>query len=411
VAAHDFRMLDAALVAALAAAGLQLVPLPSAARLLLSPALAATDRALYLGAPEARAAAPLTVDPAASIGAFVLAAALALTFWSARAIFARGSIRRTVFTLAICGLAASALALAQHATAPRLLYWTWRPVNRNAFPYTPFVNRNDLAGWLVMGLPLATGYMLARMERRGRDGLLNLERALDPTGVWLTVAICGMAAGLAASLSRSGLIAGAAAAVALVWLSRDRMERRGRARLVASIGLLALCGIAYVNMGSLMTRVGETVAVGVGGRREIWRATLAVIHDFWRTGVGVGAYERAMSVYQPPHVFAFNHAHDEYLQMVCEGGVLVGLPVLAALAGGAACVVQQLRADRSPMYWIRAGAASALVAVGVQSLWETSLRMPANAVLFAICAAIAMHRPVDIRSASVSSERRRSAGG
>ena len=43
------------------------------------------------------------------------------------------------------------------------------------------------------------------------------------------------------------------------------------------------------------------------------------------------------------------------------------------------------------MFWMRAGAASGLAAVCVQSVWEVGLRMPANAVLFAIVAAVATH--------------------
>jgi hypothetical protein len=40
---------------------------------------------------------------------------------------------------------------------------------------------------------------------------------------------------------------------------------------------------------------------------------------------------------------------------------------------------------------VRAGAVGGLIAVAVQSLWETGLRVPANALLFAVLAAIAMH--------------------
>jgi hypothetical protein len=42
---------------------------------------------------------------------------------------------------------------------------------------------------------------------------------------------------------------------------------------------------------------------------------------------------------------------------------------------------------------MRAGAASGLIAIAVQNLWETGLRMPANAVLCALSLAIAIHRP------------------
>jgi hypothetical protein len=52
---------------------------------------------------------------------------------------------------------------------------------------------------------------------------------------------------------------------------------------------------------------------------------------------------------------------------------------------------KRLSADTSGAYWIRAGAATGLVAVALQSLWETGLVMPANAALAAVLAAIALH--------------------
>jgi hypothetical protein len=116
-----------------------------------------------------------------------------------------------------------------------------------------------------------------------------------------------------------------------------------------------------------------------------------MIRDFWLTGVGVGGYQRAMSVYQPPHSFSFNHAHSEYLQIVSEGGAALAIPVAAALLAGAREIARQLRGDPTPVYWMRAGAASSLVAIGVQSIWETGIIMPANGVLFALCAAVAIH--------------------
>ena len=139
-----------------------------------------------------------------------------------------------------------------------------------------------------------------------------------------------------------------------------------------------------------MARIDETIASGVGGRREIWAATRLMIRDFPLTGVGVGAYGGVIPVYQPPHLFAFNHAHSEYLQVVAEGGLVLGGIVAAVVIVAVAGIARQLRADATPMWWIRAGAASALVAVAVQSIWETGTRMPANAVLLAACAAMAM---------------------
>ena len=116
--------------------------------------------------------------------------------------------------------------------------------------------------------------------------------------------------------------------------------------------------------------------------------------DFIAVGIGVGAFARGMLVYQQSsRALFFNHAHNEYLQVLVEGGLLVAVPVGGALAAGAWTAWRFLRRDASAMFWIRAGAISGLASVAVQSIWDTGLRMPANAVLFALVSAIALHDP------------------
>ena len=44
-------------------------------------------------------------------------------------------------------------------------------------------------------------------------------------------------------------------------------------------------------------------------------------------------------------------------------------------------------------YWVRFGAATSLVAIGLQSLVEFSLQLPGNGVLFVVLLALAVHRP------------------
>jgi O-antigen ligase len=363
----------------------------------ISPAVVSIDRAIRLDAPadpELGPPAPLAVDREGAVEWLIVASTIALYFWCARRVFEREPVRDGIRSMAMVGGVVAGITLLQHLTSPHSLYWVLRPVSRNAeYPFGPFVNRNDMAAWMVMGVPLATGYMLARLDLRRREGRLNVESVFDETGVWLSAAVCLMAATLVTTLSRSGLTAGVAGGAAIVLLSRGRVERRGRAWLLAGLSLVALVGAAYANLGALMIRVGETIGSGVGGRREIWAATLTMIRDFPIAGVGVGSYQRAMSVYQPAHDFSFNHAHNEYLQIVAEGGLLLSIPVAALLLAGCSAIAGALRRDRAPTFWIRAGATSALVAIAVQNLWETGLRMPANAVLCALSFAIAIHRP------------------
>ena len=387
------RTLDFALIACLLVVAFQLLPLPPGMRLALSPHVGAVDRALWVGAPGDPLngpGQPLSIDVTATRGAFALAAAFVCLFWSAREMVARGGVRTVARGIAWTGLALATVALAQHATAPTLLYWSF-PTVFNA-PFGPYRNRNDFASWLIMGIPLTAGYIAARIQsRRGNPGR-PLAEIVDGSAVWLVGSVCLMSAALLTSLSRSGLIGAGAALLSFLWLSRARVSRSGRLRLLAAGVLVLAIAMTYVEAGALTGRLEETLAIGIGGRQTIWRETWGMTRDFWFTGVGAGAYERGMLVYQQTRSgFTFNHAHDEYLQLAAEGGWLLSLPAALALIAGAWQIGRQLRADRTSIFWIRAGAASGVVAIAVQSVWDTGLRMPANAVLFALLAAVALH--------------------
>ena len=136
-----------------------------------------------------------------------------------------------------------------------------------------------------------------------------------------------------------------------------------------------------------------------GGRLGVWRQTWPMVRDFWPDGVGIGAFAQAMVRYhQGSYLFYVNHAHNEYLQLLAEGGALAMAGAAAAMLAAARLIARRLASDRTPLFWVRAGAAAGLAAVAVQCLWETPLSLPANAVLLALLAAVATH-DADERSA------------
>jgi O-antigen ligase len=176
-------------------------------------------------------------------------------------------------------------------------------------------------------------------------------------------------------------------------LSRKRLKGgAGLAWMVGGLAAMVVVGSAYANLGGLAMRMRETTEQGEWGRPVIWHDTWRMVSDFPLTGVGAGAFQRAMLVYQEgSRLFFFNHAHNEYLQLLAEGGLLIALPAAIALVAAIVLMLKSLGADRSPIFWVRAGATCGVLAVAVQSVWDTGLRTPANGVLFAVIAAIALH--------------------
>jgi O-antigen ligase len=395
-------LLDQLLLIILGVAALQAVPLPRALLDVLSPQAVSLAGVLYLAGSDGPQ--PITADLPATLAATLFYGAVILIFFTARQVFDSGGIRRTARAIAIIGLAVAALALAQDATGGGQMYWRWRPLQEGAPPFGPFVNRNYFATWAVMAVPVSIGYLTAHASAHpGPPPHANWRRKavawIDGRAALLLAAAALLILAVAATLSRSGMLGLVVALVCGGELARRHegslLTRAARpAMAVVAAGALALfLVLGLVGPATLAARVGGS-DVAVADRVTIWRDTVPVLRDFWLTGTGLGTYPTVMAVYQQssPGVL-FNHAHNHYLHVAAEGGIMLLVPVLMAVGAFAREAWARLYRDRSGMFWIRAGAASALPGIAAQSVWETGLMLPANAALAAVLAAIVVHVP------------------
>lgn len=404
------RAIDLALIAALAVIALQMVPLPPTMLHIISPATANLQDAYALEPFEAWR--PVSIHPAATRSAFALALAAAFVFWASREAFSHGGTRAAIRLLAGVGFVCALASLAQRATAPKTVFWMWSVPDPRAAPFGPFVDRNQLATWLVLTMTVVAGYLAMRVSAHMADRMRHGSRAalvalFDGSALAIAGCLAAMLITLAATLSRSGLIAIVASAIIGTSLSRQ-----GRTHGVwIGVGTAAaVFGVAaWLNVQGLAERVMATFAApdpNAVSRLVIWRDTMRIIRDFPVFGTGAGTFADAMFVYQQTaRQVLFNHAHDEYLQILTEGGLmLMAIVLLGAISLTRAARVR-LAADDGPHRFIRIAACAALAAVAVQSVWETGLRAPANLLLAAIVAALAV-RPMD-RAPSAPPERPR----
>ena len=208
-------------------------------------------------------------------------------------------------------------------------------------------------------------------------------------------AIVIMALAIVLSLSRSGIGSLAVGALVFgVWVIRRRAG--GAMRFVVASYLLLAVVIA-AGWGGLDLIVQEFAGTTLAeeSRLEHWRDAARIVGDFSLTGTGLNTYGVAMLGYQTyglDHVWV--EAHNDYLQLAAEGGLLMGGPILVALVCFAHEVRRRFRecgAD-PPTYWLKAGAVTGLVAVAIQSTVDFTLQKPGAAALFCVLAAIALHR-------------------
>jgi O-antigen ligase len=133
------------------------------------------------------------------------------------------------------------------------------------------------------------------------------------------------------------------------------------------------------------------------GRLQVWSDAWHIFRDFPMTGTGMGTFADVMIVYQSgSRAATYTQAHNDYLQVLAEGGVVVAAAALALLVAIATGAAYRLRRDADPVTnWIRYGAVAGLLGIGVQSMVEFSLQMPGVAALFVVVTAVALHRPPD----------------
>jgi len=290
-----------------------------------------------------------------------------------------------------------------------LIYGFWRP-RFQAQPFGPFVNPNHFAGWMLMALPLALAVWLDTllktldsMPRSGARGLADSKYL----GALLTVgATCFlMALALLMTRARSGLAAFAIGALVAGGLVLRRQGTAAARFAVVGATLVLLFGtLSWAGLDTVTSKFTDAQSQrSLSSRLSAWNDTLEIIRAFPIAGSGLDTFGRAMMVYQSDdRDLHFQEAHNDYLQLAAEGGLLVGLPIVFTLGVFVREIRRRFREapKGGTTYSLRVGAVVGLISIALQSLVEFSLQMPGNAALFVVLAAIALHQSPNLPTRS-----------
>jgi O-antigen ligase len=311
--------------------------------------------------------------------------------------------------LVLYGLAVAIFALVQHFTWSGRFYWIRPTLATN--PFGPFANHNHFAGYMELLIALPIAMVLTRAVGREMRLLYGF-----------AAAIMGLA--MVVSLSRGGLISLAAMLMFLVlvsirvpriWrLERGRREFReadrkgpvavGRFRAVASqvivvaaIVLVIGAGVLWIGADPVIQRVTqsqptagspqETFSTSRGG---IWRDSISMIRANPLLGVGLGAYATAFSLYtKRDGSVRVPQAHNDYLQVVADCGIVGGLIALWFVVVVFRVVGRGLKSRDRLLSGLALGSGAGIVGILVHSLFDFNLQIPSNVLLFLVLAAVA----------------------
>lgn len=271
--------------------------------------------------------------------------------------------------------------------------------NRLGFYYFSF---QRLSGYLELLFPLPLALLLTGAVGQGR-------------WVWYGLAAVIVGIGMGLSGSTGAILVPIVQLMSLLFLTvKGRSEKReGGAwrfdRMWTSVGALVIMGTITSGVAWLSTHsVPEMVAQDVGaqiqeisqlgtdastsdyyGRAAIWKGTLRMIADHPLLGVGFGVHPIVYPRYDPSSGFKFvNAAHNDYLQLVSETGLVGGSAMMLFLFFLFRFSQRSLRSETPLSRGVALGATVGCLGILVHSLIDFHLQSAGTALLFLILTAL-----------------------
>ncbi len=242
-----------------------------------------------------------------------------------------------------------------------------------------YVNRNHFCAFLGLILPLAVSFGLGADKRP----LAWLSRGAVPV----------LIGGILLTKSRGGFLAALSSALAV--LVFFRFPQKNNKKLL----LIFCCLLAVIAVAVLYSRYQPPVvystsldALSIQTRFAIWESTLKMFLARPLTGWGWGTFKYVYPLFKSPGVwYAVPHAHNEFIQLLGEGGLAGFFVVLGCLVGVLRRLIKNYGSAPKTLGGLFAlGAAGSLVYMTVHGVFDFILRLPANVFLITVIAGLGL---------------------
>ena len=220
------------------------------------------------------------------------------------------------------------------------IYWTIEL--DGGYPFGPYVNRNNAAGYLLICLACAIGLaviVIGKKEDRGPRPIISKEipfwrqlvfhfqlflSDLTPAKIAAIFAVFTIGVAVLATLSRGGVLALLVGSFVTLMLYGMARKPSFTGFLLLPMVLLAFGVAGWIGISdSLIDRFDNVnlVEVEQNGRISHWQDTLPAVTDFGLLGSGIGSYENAHRMYRTtPENSVFRYAESQFVQTALEMG-------------------------------------------------------------------------------------------
>ena len=262
------------------------------------------------------------------------------------------------------------------------------------YPVGLFVNRNHNAALLLMAIPLVAA--LAAIQLVNRKPRIPVTFAAVSAFIVFSIVVLG-------TTSRGGLLLlPLALASGLLLLVRRQPTGHGAWPAVLTLGAVALVLVFNGGVTRTLTRFSSLQ----DDRLNYWHDIGWALKHYGLAGTGFGTfvpiYQSAESLESvvPQYI---NHAHNDYLELLLEGGVPAACLLLCFLVVMALLLLRSSKSGRAPERpLINLGAAAGILVLMLFSLVDFPLRMPALSAPFALLCATLLPTRISRQSATGS---------
>jgi O-antigen ligase len=317
--------------------------------------------------------------------ALVYCAYATLCFLTGQTLLRGSQARVLALILSLYGAALAGFALLQGISSNGKLYWLREP-RMGGWIYGPYVNHNHYAGLMEMLAPIPLVLSLTRLA----SSKVRMAAATAAALMVGTIFLSG---------SRGGMLAIVAELIVLA-VVLVRQQRGLRTALVLGVFLAIILGlVTWVGGGELSRRIA-TIGVAHSDltsdlRRGINRDGLRMFARKPVLGWGLGTFPVVYPEFRSFYTnFFVNEAHNDYLQLLVEMGLLGFAAMLWML------IVVYRTGIRKLGNWTAdiSGAVALACLLGlsgilVHSAFDFNLQIPANAALFYVLCTVASAEP------------------
>lgn len=378
----DTNVLQLPLIGLIVIGAIQLLPLRSAAE---------AGGALSLPAVSSLSINPYTTRLAViQLIIFLVFFAAALTY-----INTAQRLRKIVTMVIVFGGVMAFFGILQRLASSEGIYG-WRPTPQ-AIPFASFVNQHHFAAFMEMTIGLTLALIVGRGTEKDKRLLLIIALVLMSIAILLTGSRGGV-------LSLLGVVGFVLLTNFLRKKDEDeevsREEKRDRFKrnlglVGGALGLLVVLISAVLLLGGdapLARGIGLTTHTDVSsGRLHFWSVALRIFLDYPILGAGLDAFGTAFPFYDTWNGnYRVEQAHNEYLQILADAGILGFLCVAAFIFLLFKQGLQRIGTEHSHFRRSTAvGALAGCLGILIHSFFDFPLRTSSNAFFFLLFAVFA----------------------